>query len=432
MRTPTSFLVGMLVAMSTVAAQAPARLKLMTYNILNYRNFTSYCTSSNNNPITKEAALREVIAYAQPDLLVCNEIGGATPSAHEKILTDVLNTGGTTRWASTSYANNGFSTLVNGVYYDQTKLGVKREGMVSKSVSNVDLVRVLDVVQFYYKDSLLSVNPDTVFFTVVAAHLKAGSAATDLADRATATAALMQHLTQRVSDPNVLMGGDFNIYKSQEAAFQNLVNHSVASERFYDPIGQLGTWANNANYAPYHTQSTRNANTNGGCFSGGGLDDRLDQWLVSSSVKDGLGKVAYVPGSFRIFGNDGMHFNQGIDEGTNYSVPANVRTALYTVSDHLPVMVELDIQRLGIGMSEYADAKEMWMRSRADDGSSILYWRGPVPLNIEVFDALGRKVQTLSVESNNQPLSPPSAASGPLFFRTASESRTLSTYTWVP
>jgi endonuclease/exonuclease/phosphatase family metal-dependent hydrolase len=422
----------MLVAMSTVAAQAPARLKLMTYNILNYRNFTSYCTSSNNNPITKEAALREVIAYAQPDLLVCNEIGGATPSAHEKILTDVLNTGGTTRWASTSYANNGFSTLVNGVYYDQTKLGIKREGMVSKSVSNVDLVRVLDVIQFYYKDSLLSVNPDTVFFTVVAAHLKAGSAATDLADRATATAALMQHLTQRVSDSNVLLGGDFNIYKSQEAAFQNLINHSVVSERFYDPIGQLGNWANNPSYAPYHTQSTRNTNTNGGCFSGGGLDDRLDQWLVSSSVKDGLGKVAYVPGSFRIFGNDGMHFNQGIDEGTNYSVPTNVRTALYTVSDHLPVMVELDIQRLGIGVSEWTSTKDLWMRGRADDGSSVLYWRGPVPQVLEAFDALGRTVQTFSIESNNQPLSPPSSAGGPLFFRTSPGSSTRSTYTWVP
>ena len=418
--------------MSTVAAQAPARLKLMTYNILNYRNFTSYCTSSNNNPITKEAALREVIAYAQPDLLVCNEIGGATPSAHEKILTDVLNTGGTTRWASTSYANNGFSTLVNGVYYDQTKLGIKREGMVSKSVSNVDLVRVLDVIQFYYKDSLLSVNPDTVFFTVVAAHLKAGSAATDLADRATATAALMQHLTQRVSDSNVLLGGDFNIYKSQEAAFQNLINHSVVSERFYDPIGQLGNWANNPSYAPYHTQSTRNTNTNGGCFSGGGLDDRLDQWLVSSSVKDGLGKVAYVPGSFRIFGNDGMHFNQGIDEGTNYSVPTNVRTALYTVSDHLPVMVELDIQRLGIGVSEWTSTKDLWMRGRADDGSSVLYWRGPVPQVLEAFDALGRTVQTFSIESNNQPLSPPSSAGGPLFFRTSPGSSTRSTYTWVP
>jgi hypothetical protein len=95
-------------------------------------------------------------------------------------------------------------------------------------------------------------------------------------------------------------------------------------------------------------------------------------------------------------------------------------------------MVELDIQRLGIGLSEYTDAKEMWMRSRAEDGSSNLYWRGPVPLNIEIFDALGRKVQTLSVESNNQPLSPPSAAGGPLFFRTTSGFRTISTYTWVP
>ena len=403
----------------------------MTYNILNYRNFTSYCTSSNNNPITKEAALREVIAYAQPDLLVCNEVGGATPAAHEKILTDVLNTGGTTRWASTSYANNGFSTLVNGVYYDQTKLGIKREGMVSKSVSNVDLVRVLDVVQFYYKDSLLSVNPDTVFFTVVAAHLKAGSATTDLADRATATAALMQHLTQRVSDPNVLLGGDFNIYKSQEAAFQNLINHSVASERFYDPIGQLGTWTNNANYAPYHTQSTRNANTNNGCFSGGGLDDRLDQWLVSSSVKDGLGKVAYVPGSFRVVGNDGMHFNQGIDEGTNYSVPANIRAALYTVSDHLPVLVELDIQRLGIGLSEYADAQRYWQQTRDANGGSSLYWRGPLPAQVDAYDAYGRWVHTQRVEQNNQPLERPSAASGLIFLR-AGNGSSSATYTWVP
>jgi endonuclease/exonuclease/phosphatase family metal-dependent hydrolase len=412
-------------------AQAPARLTLMTYNILNYRNFTSYCTSSNNNPITKEAALREVIAYAQPDLLVCNEVGGATPAAHEKILTDVLNTGGTTRWASTSYANNGFSTLVNGVYYDQTKLGIKREGMVSKSVSNVDLVRVLDVVQFYYKDSLLSVNPDTVFFTVVAAHLKAGSATTDLADRATATAALMQHLTQRVSDPNVLLGGDFNIYKSQEAAFQNLINHSVASERFYDPIGQLGTWTNNANYAPYHTQSTRNANTNNGCFSGGGLDDRLDQWLVSSSVKDGLGKVAYVPGSFRVVGNDGMHFNQGIDEGTNYSVPANIRAALYTVSDHLPVLVELDIQRLGIGLDEYADAQRYWQQTRDANGGSSLYWRGPLPAQVDAYDAYGRWVHTQRVEQNNQPLERPSAASGLIFLR-AENGSSSATYTWVP
>ena len=108
----------------------------MTYNILNYRNFTSYCTSSNNNPVAKEAALREVVQYLQPDLLVCNEVGGATPSAHEKILTDVLNTNGVNRWASTSYTNNGFSTLVNGIYYDKNKLGVKREQIVTKTLTS--------------------------------------------------------------------------------------------------------------------------------------------------------------------------------------------------------------------------------------------------------------------------------------------------------
>jgi hypothetical protein len=47
-----SFFLGLVFMATCAGAQAPARLKLMTYNILNYRNFTSYCTSSNNNPIT--------------------------------------------------------------------------------------------------------------------------------------------------------------------------------------------------------------------------------------------------------------------------------------------------------------------------------------------------------------------------------------------
>jgi endonuclease/exonuclease/phosphatase family metal-dependent hydrolase len=362
---------------------------------------------------------------------VCNEVGGATPSAHEKILTDVLNTNGVNRWASTSYTNNGFSTLVNGIYYDKNKLGVKREQIVTKTLTNTDIVRVLDVVQFYYKDSLLDWNPDTTFFTVVGAHLKAGSATTDLSDRTAATAALMQFLTQRVPDPNVLMGGDFNIYKSQEAAFQNLINHTVASERFYDPIGQLGTWTNNANYAPYHSQSTRNANTNGGCFSGGGLDDRLDHWLLSANVKNGTDKVAYVPGSFRVVGNDGMHFNQGIDEGTNFSVPANIRSALFAISDHLPVLVELEVQRLGIGLDETAAAQRYWQQTRDANGVTSLYWRGPLPTQVDAYDAYGRWVHTQRVEQNNQPLERPSAASGLIFLRSGNGSSSA-TYTWAP
>lgn len=431
MRLKTIFGFILLIAGLSVWGQAPERLTLMTYNLLNYRNFTSYCTASNNNPVAKEASLREIIQYVQPDLLVCNEVGGATPSAHEKILTDVLNTNGVTRWASTSYSNNGFSTLVNGIYYDKNKLGVKREQIVSKTLTNTDLVRVLDVVQFYYKDSLLDWNPDTTFFTVVAAHLKAGSAAADLSDRTAATAALMQFLTQRVSDPNVLMGGDLNIYKSQEAAFQNLINHSAASERFYDPIGQLGTWTNNANYAPYHSQSTRNANTNGGCFSGGGLDDRLDHWLLSESVKNGTGKVAYVPSSFRVVGNDGMHFNQGIDEGTNFSVPANVRSALYAVSDHLPVVVELEVQRLGIGLEESPNNVDFWQQTRTASGETDVFWRGPLPAVVETLDAYGRRLHTQKVEQNNQPLERPYGVSGMLFLR-ASYRSSFATYKWVP
>ena len=58
----------------TLAAQ-DRTVRLMTYNILNYRNTTSYCTGSNNNSSNKEAALETIIQAIEPDLVVLNEIG---------------------------------------------------------------------------------------------------------------------------------------------------------------------------------------------------------------------------------------------------------------------------------------------------------------------------------------------------------------------
>jgi len=41
--------------------QAPERIRIMTYNLLNYRNITSYCPSSSNNPVTKEGYLGTIV-----------------------------------------------------------------------------------------------------------------------------------------------------------------------------------------------------------------------------------------------------------------------------------------------------------------------------------------------------------------------------------
>ena len=323
----------------------------MTYNLLNYRNSTSYCTFSQNNPLTKEQNLKTIVQYIKPDILVCNELGDA-PTNADFILLNSLNTSGVTYYEKAPYSNNSFSSLVNAMFYNSEKFALKSQQVVTQDLNGSSLVRVIDLYRLYYKDSLLTNQSDTVYFSVVAAHLKAGSAAGDLSERTDATAALMQFIANNVDDENVLMCGDLNIYKSQEGAYQNLTQYSNTSVRFYDPLNQPGNWGNNGSFAQLHTQSTRSTATNGGCFSSGGLDDRLDHILITNEVRDNLKGMRYLPNTYHAVGNDGLHFNKAITDDANNSVPANVLNAIYDLSDHLPVVAEFEIKRQQIGVDE--------------------------------------------------------------------------------
>ena len=361
----------------------------MTYNLTYFRAFTSFCTSSNNPPGAKEGWLSTVVAHTQPDILVCNEVDGSNATAHGRILNFSLNTNGTSRWAATDLYTNG-SSLINAVYYDQTKLGLKSQSIISNDLQNTTLVRGIDVIRFYYKDSLLAWNPDTLFFTVFAAHFKAGNTPGDLTERQKACEALMNHLASNPRDDVYLLAGDLNMNKSQESGFQQLLNYSNAGIRFKDPENVLGNWNNNGTFAAWHTQSTRDGQTNDGCFSGGGLDDRLDHILVNSTPLTAASRMRYLPGSLHPVGNDGLHFNSALNSGTNNSVPATVLTALYELSDHLPVVADFEVDRLGIGLEEFRDHVQ---RATDLDGHVILQRiEAHEDWTVEVVDAAGRVV----------------------------------------
>ncbi|MDG1252127.1 MAG: hypothetical protein P8N56_00410 [Schleiferiaceae bacterium] len=401
-------------ASASLYGQAPERLRVMTYNLLNYRNFTSYCPSSSNNAVSKEGYLADIIAYSQPDLLVCNEINGDNTTAHGRVLNYSLNVNGETRWEKTDFFSNG-SSLVNGIYYDQNKLGLLNQDLITKDVSNQNLVRGIDVKTFYYRDSLLMINPDTVIFTVFAAHLKAGSSASDIADRARETAALMAYISSHNLGSNYFLAGDLNMPKSQETGFQNLLNYSTAALRFYDPENQPGNWNNNYTFRNLHSQSTRDGATNNGCFSGGGLDDRFDHVLFSDDVADGTAKMTYINGSLTPVGNDGLHFNSSINSPTNNSVPSNILTALYEMSDHLPVYVDIDIERLQISINEQ-QALALQILGKRQDGYWVDVSQAALGSPWHCTDLLGRIVAQGHVESLRFPLPDLSSAQGLLVF----------------
>jgi exonuclease III len=384
-------------------AQQPESVTLMTYNILNYRVATSGCPFSQNNPIAKEADLKTITKYVVPDILVCQEIGGNSATNADFILTNVLNTDGVTAYEKASYSNNTFSNLVNMLYYNGDKFGLIKQDAIIYNLDNSNIIRVIDVYTLYYKDPLLNAFSDTVTFTVIAAHLKAGTSLNDVNQRTDATAALMQYVQTYLANENVIFCGDLNIYKSQEAAYQNLTQYNNVAARFYDPINTPGNWSNNGSFASIHTQSTRNNATNGGCFSGGGLDDRLDHILISDEVRDNDLDMRYLPNTYFALGNDGLHFNKDIKDGTNNSVPANVLDALYDLSDHLPVIAEFELKKQGIGLPELSSADLLFANPIADRLEVLLADKQMNNPTVRIIDLTGKTVATESfIRQNGQ------------------------------
>jgi hypothetical protein len=177
-------------------------------------------------------------------------------------------------------------------------------------------------------------------------HPKAGSGADNESRRFATMQTIMNYVSDHYANENVMIMGDFNMYRASESGYQVLTkNYSNYEAIFVDPLWDedgVGAWNNNSYFARFHTQSTRDFDTD--CFSSGGLDDRFDMILVSDEISMCENKIQYIDQSYYAVGNDGLHFDQSINQNGNSAVPADVAQALFEASDHLPVSLKLRIQ----------------------------------------------------------------------------------------
>jgi len=302
-------------------------IKLMTYNLLNFNNYTSYCTSANNSHVAKAGYLATIVGNQEPDILAVCEVGTNTSASYTTnyILGNSLNINGETKWLAASPTG---SYLINGLFYDKNKFQLISQPVITTDVRDINI----------YKLKYLGVD-ETLYLNVVIAHLKAGSDVTDEADRSAMVENLMTYLENLGSNENYVIVGDFNVYSDTEQCFQKLVNPTFPALAFFDPINQLGDWNSNYSFRNYHTQSTH-SDSDSDCHSYGGMDDRFDFILMSSSIKDGTASIEYKTDSYWAVGQDGMRYNSSINSPTNSTLPANVISALYNMSDHLPVVAE--------------------------------------------------------------------------------------------
>jgi hypothetical protein len=147
-------------------------------------------------------------------------------------------------------------------------------------------------------------------------------------------------------DPNsyVIFAGDLNLYNATEPAYQELLNPDNPIT-FVDPLDAPGAWQDNPNFAYLHTQSTRLSSAGFGGGAGAGLDDRFDFILISENMLDST-EMMYVEDTYIAFGNNGNCLNNRIDSpDCDGFYGFDLRNNLYWMSDHLPVIMDLQTNR---------------------------------------------------------------------------------------
>lgn len=271
-----------------------------------------------------------------PDILSVNELN-TNPALANGFLSNVLNTDGITFYKRSNSVVEPSGTLTSMIFYNSNKLVLKQQFSVQTGT------RLTPHCRFYLKTESLALG-DTLWINTLSTHLKAGSGSSDQTERGAMTATIRTYLSNWPKKENIMLMGDLNVYRSSEVAWQNLTSVGTqAAYQFLDPVNRVGTWTNTSSFSDVHTQCPRTDN-NGGCFSGGGMDDRFDYILMNRHLLYDSAKIKYVTSTYHAIGNDGQHFNKSItDAPTNNSVPANVLTSLFKVSDHLPVMAKLRI-----------------------------------------------------------------------------------------
>lgn len=373
-------------------------IKMMHYNILNYRNTTAQCDGTTNPPTNKDAHLKTILTHVKPDIVTLNEVG-SNPVNASRLLNNAFVVDGMD-YDFGNFSNQANSSLVNMLFYNKNKLVLHKHIGISKGLDQGLLVRDIDVYTLYYRDPIGLAANDTVFFNVAVAHLKASSSTSDKTERARQTEALMNYInTNKTSAQNWIFSGDFNVQTSTELSFQNLINHVNPGIRFEDPADAIGSWNNNSSFVNVHTQSTRSSATSGGCFSSGGMDDRFDFILCNKEIMDNRLHLSYIKNSYKALGQDGNRFNSTINSPTNTSAPQAVIDALFGMSDHLPVLMDITTRKWVAGVNNINKEVRIIMPNPAGNQWFIeILGNQLTPLQIEIIELNGQTIHQFESE----------------------------------
>lgn len=302
-------------------AYSQNQIKVMTYNLLNYPG---------TDTTLRNPHFRTILSNVQPDILVVQEI--TSQAGVNGFLSNVLNS-----------MSSGYTA---GLFLDgpDTDNAIFFKSSLFTFISNIPIQTALrNINEFKLVHNLTG---DTL--RIYSLHLKASATTSDEQKRAAEVDSLRKRTNSLPPGSNYIVVGDYNIYSSNESAYQKLLNQ-IGQGYFIDLFTLPGTW-NQAQYSAYHTQSPRIRSFGGG--STGGMDDRFDMMLMSQAVLD-AGGISYITGSYTVYGNDGNHYNDSINRPPNNVVTQAVANALHGASDHLPVIASFSINSAFVELTSF-------------------------------------------------------------------------------
>ena len=347
LRTTYSCALLAIVGLAAAPQVAHAQLRVATWNVTNYSSgrVAAFQTAFYDQYEGRSMA---------PDIVIGQEF---LSQAGLNNFLNILNTaaGSPGDWAVAPYINSNDTD--NAFFYRTSKvvfLGVTTVSLGSGAPNHPRDVQRYDV-------RLVGYDSDAAALACYSSHMKAGTSSDDQARRLVEAAEIRANAegvdtngpgTGLPAGWSFILGGDFNIQSSSQAAYQELVASQVNNDgRFFDPINTPGTWNNNSYYRYVHTQDPIGA---------GGMDDRHDQLLTSASLVDGEGldyvgepAVAYSTStwndanhSYRSWGNDGTSYNTTLTVSGNAMVGPTIAQALADSAlggGHLPVFFDLRV-----------------------------------------------------------------------------------------
>ncbi|SEK55609.1 Por secretion system C-terminal sorting domain-containing protein [Aquimarina amphilecti] len=361
-------------------------IKTMFYNVLNYPTAP---------PDNREEILETIIDSYEPDIFMICEL--ETAIGGEEILNNSLNDDNS-NYSSAPFLSNFSNSdveLHQLLYYNNQKFTLIESQRLTTTIRDIN----------WYTLELISDDQinNPIRIEIFVCHLKASRGSENEIKRLNMVNEFIDNYTNLDENAYIIFAGDLNIYSSNEPAYQALLNINNKIT-LVDPINTPGSWTNNNTFTSIHTQSTRLDNDEfDGLGSGSGLDDRFDFILMSENMKNN-NELSYVSDSYLAYGNNGNCYNERIDNVDCVGIfDSSLRDALYNMSDHLPVVMELQSNQQLLDTSEFT---EMTRTIQLNNGNiinenlSLQITNSPEPIHFNIYNTLGQKVQSFSADGN--------------------------------